>query len=99
MSSFSKSALLDGRLMLSGFNATLALSTVTGIRIELLGLRANRRHTLGLLSLAVGLPAFTTKRDISSCLYLLSFIYKSNSFTGTYKESTSCPYRLLRKKC
>ena len=78
---FSRSAQLDVRLMQCGFNATLALSMAISIHIGWLGLKANKHHTLGLLSLVVGLQASCNERGylfvyVSSLL----FAYKSNSF-------------------
>jgi len=84
--------------MLSGSTVTLVSSIAIGIHIGLFKLKVNQRHTLDSPSLLVGLQAFCNEKgslfgSVSSLLY----IYKSNGFTGSHKEGTSRPIRLLRK--
>jgi len=98
ISSSTKSVQLDVRLMPSGSTVTLVSFIAISIYIRLFKLKANKRYTLDLPSLLVGLQASCNKkgslfRSVSSLLYT----YKSNSFTGSYKESTSRPSQLLRK--
>jgi hypothetical protein len=93
MSSFSKSDLLDVRLMQSGFNAMLVLSIAIGTHIELFKLKANKRHILSLLSLVDGLQASYNEREyLFVYVIFLLYAYKSNSLIGSYKESISCSF-------
>jgi hypothetical protein len=63
------------------------------VRVE-----GSRHHTLDLPFPMVGLQAsYSEKGYLFVSVFSLLFIYKYNSFIGSYKESTSCPYRLLRK--
>ena len=77
--------------MSSGSTVTLALFIVISIYIGLFKLKANQRYILGLPSLIVGLKASCKKRSLFGSVSSLFYIYKSNSFTGSYKESTSRP--------
>jgi hypothetical protein len=77
MNSFSRSGLLDERLMPSGFNVMLALYMATCIHIKLSGLKANRLHILDLLSLVVGLQASYNRRGyLFMYVSLLLNVYK-----------------------
>jgi hypothetical protein len=93
ISSLSKSVRLDVRLVLNGSTAMLKLSMGIGIHIELSELKASRHHTLDLLFPVVGSQAsYREKGYLFVSVFLLLFIYKPNGFTGSYEESTSCPF-------
>ena len=84
--------------MPNGFSATLELSIATGIRIGLSKLKESRRHTLDLPSLIAGLQAsYNGKGYLFVFVFSLLYTYKSNSSIGSYKESASRPFQLLRK--
>jgi hypothetical protein len=96
MRSLTKSRQLDVRLTRNGFNTTLELFIATSIHIRLSELKESRHHIPDLPSLMVGLLAsYNRKGYLFVSVFPLLYIYKSNSLAGSYKESTSRPFRLL----
>ena len=76
----------------------LELSIATGIHIGLSKLKESRHHILDLPSLIVGLLAsYNGKGYLFVSVFPLLYIYKFNRLAGSYEESTSRPFRLLRK--